>query len=93
MDTRNRWHARADDEVTCIACGSSVQRTDAREYDKHGDRFDREDKRFEYVCKPCHKQFNHQPRVGLEETLAAAGAGTTDDETFFRQYFEVVTDE
>jgi len=66
---------RSEKRVTCIACGETVARDDAREYDKHGDRWSREDKRFEYLCKPCHRGCRHRTRDGLEETLIEAGAG------------------
>jgi hypothetical protein len=80
----------ADDAVTCIACGTEVLRSDAREYDKHGDRWDRNDKRFEYLCKPCDGDRCHRPREGLEETLVSAGAGATDRRTFLRRYYDLV---
>jgi len=84
-------HGRADGEsVTCIACGETVARAAAREYDKHGDRWDRTDKRFEFLCKPCHRECCHQSRAGLEATLVAAGAGETDRWSFLRQYDELV---
>ena len=75
--------------VTCIACGDRVARTDAREYDKHGDRWDRRDKRFEYLCKGCFGDICRQPRDDLEATLSAAEAGETDDETFLAQFQEL----
>lgn len=81
------------DEVTCIACGETVARSDAREYDKHGDRWDREGKEFEYLCKPCYQEYCHQPRDGLEATLCAAGAGECGLSAFLRRYREQVTDE
>jgi hypothetical protein len=82
---------RADGEsVTCIACGAEVARSAAREYDRHGDRWDRTDKRFEFLCKPCHRECCHQSRAGLEETLVAAGAGETDRWSFLRRYDELV---
>ena len=40
------WRRRDPTEVTCIACGEEVPRSSAREYDKHGDRWTREDKQF-----------------------------------------------
>gem|GEM_PF-836529 len=65
--------SRRDGEtVTCIACGEECPRSDAREYDKHGDRWDRQDKSFEYLCKTCFTETCRQPRDGLEATLAAA---------------------
>ncbi|MFB6223036.1 MAG: hypothetical protein ABEH86_05105 [Haloarcula sp.] len=78
--------------VTCIACGESVSRSEAREYDKHGDRWDRQDKRFEHLCKPCFSDLCRQPRDGLETTLDAAGAGETDRETFFERFRELTGD-
>ncbi|MBV0903642.1 DUF7562 family protein [Haloarcula salina] len=75
--------------VTCIACGDSVARSDAREYDKHGDRWDRRDKEFEHLCKPCFADLCRQPREGLETTLDAAGAGEADRETFLRRFREL----
>jgi len=85
MTVRNPWH-RGEETVTCIACGESVARSDAREYDKHGDRWQRSDKRFESLCKPCDRQRCHAPRKGLEDRLVAAGAGTGDDVAFISRY-------
>lgn len=88
MSTRNGWRASGE-TVACIACGADVPRADAREYDKHGNRFDRDGKEFEFLCKPCDAEYCHQPRDGLE-TLVRAGAGRTDDDTFLRQYLDLV---
>ena len=77
---------RGRKEVTCIACGSELARTDAREYDKHGDRYDRRDKEFEYLCKPCYRDLCHQPRRGLEADLVASGAGEQSREGFLADY-------
>lgn len=93
MGFRNIVNSQPDATVTCIACGTTVERTQAYEYDKYGDRFDREEKRFEMICKPCHDEYCQFPRVGLEETLAAAGAGRTDDATFLERYFELATED
>ncbi|MDS0260656.1 hypothetical protein NDI56_14715 [Haloarcula sp. S1CR25-12] len=83
--------SRRDGEtVTCIACGEERPRSDAREYDKHGDRWDRRDKTFEFLCKGCFTETCRQPRDGLEATLAAADAGETDRATFLRQFRELV---
>lgn len=82
-----------DQDVTCIACGETLPRSDAREYDKHGDRYSREGKEFEYLCKPCDRDCCHQPRDGLEATLVEAGAGVTDRDSFISQYHELVTDD
>jgi len=84
------WSETSGQLVTCIACGETIDRENAREYDKHGDRWNREGKEFEYLCKPCHRDGCHQNRDGLEETLVAAGAGRTDRETFLRRYCELV---
>ncbi len=77
-----------DDTVSCIACGTSVPREDAREYDKHGDRWDRDGKRFEYLCKPCFRDLAKQPRRGLEASLEAAGAGRVDDAEFVERFLD-----
>ncbi|MFC7027395.1 hypothetical protein ACFQJ5_06990 [Halomicroarcula sp. GCM10025324] len=78
--------------VTCIACGDTVSRSDAREYDKYGDRWDRTDKEFEYVCKDCFGDLCRQPRKGLERTLDEAGAGEADRETFLARFRELSED-
>jgi hypothetical protein len=78
--------AGSESTVDCIACGAAVTRDDAREYDKHGDRWDREDKGFEYICKPCHDDLCHRPRDGLESMLVEAGAGTVDRDAFLRSF-------
>ena len=78
------------EDVTCVACGTTLARTDAREYDKHGDRWDRREKKFEYLCKPCHREMCHQPRSELESLLAEAGAGEHSRETFLARYGELV---
>jgi len=85
--------SRRDREtVTCIACGAERSRSDTHEYDKYGDRWDRKDKSFEYLCKACFTETCRQPRDGLEATLAAAEAGETDRETFLRQFRELADD-
>jgi hypothetical protein len=81
-----------DSSVTCIACGSSVARTEAREYDKYGDRWERSGKEFEYLCKPCYRQLCHQPRESLEELLVDLGAGETDQDSFLQYYADAVDD-
>lgn len=78
--------SRSDDSVTCIACGATVPRTEAREYDKEGNRWEREDKEFEYLCKPCDRDRDHQPRRGLESLLVDCGAGNVDREAFLSAY-------
>jgi len=77
------------DVVTCIACGESVSRSDAREYDKHGNRWDRSDKEFEYLCKPCHSDLTHQPRAGLEALLETVESDTDDRDSFLQRYVEL----
>jgi len=78
MSFRAAWH-RESATVTCIACGDTVARSDAREYDKHGDRWDRAGKSFEFLCKPCDRERCHRPRDGLEARLVeAAGAGSPE---------------
>ncbi|EMA32891.1 DUF7562 family protein [Haloarcula japonica] len=86
MDFRNAWHRDADEEVCCIACGETVARSDAREYDKYGNRWNRDDKSFEYLCKPCYREYCHFDRGGLEDRLEAAGAGTVSQGVFLRRY-------
>lgn len=86
------WGSRGrQTEVVCIACGSTVDRSDAREYDKHGDRFDRADKEFEHLCKPCYRDISHQPRGDLESVLVESGAGETSREAFLERYAELAT--
>jgi hypothetical protein len=88
------WGSRDRDrrtEVTCIACGEGVPRTAAREYDKHGNRWERSDKEFEYLCKECHSDLCHQPRGDLETVLVESGAGDLDREAFLAQYAELAT--
>lgn len=85
--------SRTDREtVTCIACGEQVSRADAREYDKHGDRWERRGKEFEHLCKDCYGDLDRASRDGLEETLAAAGAGECDRATFLERYRELSED-
>ena len=75
-------------EVTCIACGETVPRSKAREYDKHGDRWDRRDKEFEYLCKPCDRERCHQPRGDLETLLADAETRADDEESCVAAYLD-----
>lgn len=65
------WGMRlgGDEHVTCIACGLTIIRSEAREYDKEGDRWSRRGKEFEYLCKACYRDLNHQPRDELEGLL------------------------
>lgn len=90
------------EEVVCIACGDALTRGDAREYDKEGNRWNRQNKRFEYLCKACYRELDHQPRADLEETLVAveravreepaAGAEQPARREFLSQYFDRVGD-
>ncbi|WP_178915220.1 hypothetical protein [Natronomonas gomsonensis] len=84
------WRRRDNEEVTCIACGESVPRTEAREYDKHGDRWDREDKAFEHLCKPCYRELCHLPRSGLETLLEDIDTGGRTREEFLAEYVKLV---
>jgi hypothetical protein len=79
----------ARDVVTCIACGESVSRSNAREYDKHGNRWDRSDKDFEHLCKPCYDDLTHQPRPGLEDLLDAVEADADSRDSFLQRYTEL----
>ena len=83
------WGSRTNgdgEQVECLACGSEVSRSDAREYDKHGDRWDRNGKTFEYLCKACHTGLCHQPRDELEDLLCTIDAGSLDQVEFLAQY-------
>lgn len=92
MDVRNPWHRDAS-TVTCIACGESVARSAAREYDKHGDRWDREGKSFEYLCKPCDRDRCHSPRDGLEARLVEAAEGADSTEAFAARYLALARED
>jgi hypothetical protein len=85
------WRARSEREVTCIACGADVPRSQAREYDKYGDRWERQGKEFEYLCKGCYRECCHQPRDGLESMLVSADAGQADRAGFLSRFNELVT--
>ncbi|QLD89300.1 hypothetical protein HWV07_09775 [Natronomonas salina] len=87
------WHRRDDSEVTCIACGERVSRTEAREYDKYGDRWDREDKEFEHLCKPCFRDLCHQSRTGLESLLADVETGGLSRQQFLARFVELVDED
>lgn len=84
------------DSVICIACGTSLSRSDAREYDKAGDRWTRHGKRFEYLCKECHRDLCHQPREQLESLLldveSESEAESLSREEFLSRYVEAVED-
>lgn len=87
------WRTRLgwDDHVTCVACGRSIGRSDAREYDKEGDRWSRIGKKFEHVCKSCHRDLNHQPRNELEGLLIDVERPISmTQEEFVRRYSQLV---
>jgi hypothetical protein len=84
------WDAGDDETVTCIACGESVPRSAAREYDKQGDRWSRADKAFEHLCKPCHGRLCHQPRGELEALLSEIDTNAVSRERFLERYVELV---
>jgi len=85
------WGSRDRDRPTvdCIACGASVPRTEAREYDKEGDRWERHGKEFEHLCKDCYRDLCHQPRPGLEELLTEVES-RTDRDGFLAAYVAAV---
>jgi hypothetical protein len=83
------WRRGDDTTVTCIACGEELDRDDAREYDKHGDRWSRREKAFEYLCKPCHRELCHQPRGDLEATLAELDTAASA-RRFIERYYEAI---
>ncbi|MFB6086991.1 MAG: hypothetical protein ABEJ85_00600 [Haloarculaceae archaeon] len=87
------WRRRANRDrksVVCIACGTSLLRSEAREYDKEGDRWDRHGKRFEHLCKECYRDLTHQPREGLEDLLTEIEAEDPDREEFLARYLGAV---
>jgi general stress protein YciG len=86
----NAGRESAGATVTCLACGHSVPREEAREYDKHGDRWEREGKRFEHLCKRCDRDIDHQPRRDLEAMLVEFEARDRGDEAFLDWYCERV---
>lgn len=75
-----------DRSVTCIACGMELPRSQAREYDKYGDRWEREGKSFEFLCKDCFRDLTKQSREGLECQLEQAGAGRVTDSVFIELF-------
>lgn len=91
---RIMWQLRGDDggRATCPACGRFVVRTDAREYDKHGDRWRRDGKTFEYLCKSCHDALCHQRRDDLESLLVEINAGRCSTREFLERYWSAVVD-
>ena len=91
------WRSRKSRDrrtVTCIACGDSLLREEAREYDKEGDRWNRRDKEFEYLCTDCDDELCHQPRDGLESLICSIEADGLSREEFLGRYTDAVgTDE
>lgn len=81
-----------EEDVTCIACDATVERSAAREYDKYGDRFEREGKSFEHLCKACHRELCHQPREDLEAALVDAEATGQTPAEFAGAYLATVRD-
>lgn len=87
------WRSRTNRDrkmVVCIACGTSVLRSEAREYDKEGDRWDRHGKEFEHLCKECYRGLCHQPRNELEGLLVEVEAEGRDRAEFLSRYFGAV---
>lgn len=81
---------RGTETVRCVACGRTVERDDAREYDKYGDRWDRDGKEFEHLCKPCDRELCRHSRDGLESLLVEAGAGDGNQAEFVARYLALV---
>lgn len=90
------WRSGSDGDgggktVVCIACGTSLRRSDAREYDKEGDRWSRRGKEFEHLCKACYRSLCHQPRDGLESLLVDVADGEDlDRSAFIERYYRAV---
>ncbi|WP_026046113.1 hypothetical protein [Halorubrum sp. T3] len=90
------WRSRGSRDrrtVVCIACGDSVLREDAREYDKEGDRWSRRDKEFEYLCADCDDEISHQPRDGLESLILSIESDGLSTEEFLDRYADAVADD
>ncbi|SDM03494.1 hypothetical protein SAMN04487949_0587 [Halogranum gelatinilyticum] len=89
------WRSRTNrgrKTVVCIACGSSLPRSEAREYDKEGNRWERHGKEFEHLCKACYRDLCHQPRAGLESLLADIEEHGLSQEEFLRRYLGEVAE-
>ncbi len=86
------WGSRKakQESVTCIACGCSLPRSEAREYDKYGDRWERVGKEFEHLCKACDHDICHQPRDELEGLLVEIDAGSHSQAEFLSWYNALV---
>ncbi|MFC7166776.1 DUF7562 family protein [Halospeciosus flavus] len=87
------WTPGSDASVTCIACGEDLDREQAREYDKYGDRWDRDGKEFEYLCKSCYRGLSKADRAGLESLLVDVGAGSLSNEEFLHRYVDAARTE
>jgi hypothetical protein len=89
------WRSRSTRDrktVVCIACGTAVRRSEAREYDKEGDRWDRHGKEFEHLCKECYRGLCHQPRNELEGLLVdvSDADGSLSQSAFLARYLQAV---
>jgi len=87
------WRSRSNRDrktVVCIACGTSVLRSQAREYDKEGDRWDRHGKEFEHLCKGCYRDLCHQPRDELEALLEDIEGESLSRDEFLTRYYGAV---
>ncbi|MGQ4556655.1 DUF7562 family protein [Halobellus sp. GM3] len=77
--------ARGGRTVVCIACGTVLPRSETREYDKYGDRWERHGKTFERICKECYRGLCHQPRGELESLLIDLERAEAWDDTDTRE--------
>jgi hypothetical protein len=87
------WSSRNNRDrktVVCIACGTSVLRSEAREYDKQGDRWNRHGKEFEHLCKECHRDLCHQPRAELESLILDIEGEGIEQSEFLSRYVGAV---
>src|SRR6056297_3515615 len=87
------WRSRTNRDrktVVCIACGTSVLRGEAREYDKEGDRWNRQGKEFEHLCKECYRELCHQPRAELESLILDIEEDGLDQTEFLHRYRDAV---
>lgn len=87
------WRSRSNRDgttVVCIACGASLSRERAREYDKEGDRWERRGKEFEHLCKGCYRDLCHQPRDELEDLILDIEADGLSTAEFVGRYLGAV---
>ncbi len=85
------WPGRGrTDTVTCLACGRRVERSEAREYDKYGDRWERANKTFEHLCTECHDECCHYPRDDLEALLVDLESECSDRSAVLTAYLAAV---